>query len=59
MKSSSVQVRASTKTATEERGNVPKSKLYGTPEKRLKKRSKKWCFEFWNVPKVTTTFWDS
>jgi hypothetical protein len=34
------------KAATEEHFEVPKSLLYGTPEKRLKKRSKKWCFDF-------------
>ena len=32
--------------AMEERGKVPKSVLYGTFKKRLKKRSKKWCFDF-------------
>ena len=32
--------------AMEERGNVPKSLLYETPEKRLKKRSKKSAFDF-------------
>ena len=32
--------------AMEEHGNVPKSVLYGTPEKRLKKRFKKWYFDY-------------
>ena len=32
--------------AMEELFEVPKSVLYGTFKKRLKKRSKKWCFDF-------------
>ena len=34
------------KAATEEHFEVPKSLLYEAPEKRLKKRSKKWCFDY-------------
>ncbi len=34
------------KAATEEHFEVPKSVLYGTFKKRLKKRSQKWCFDF-------------
>ena len=42
--------------ATEEHFEVSKCILYGTAEKQQKNCSKKWCFDFWDVPKVTTTF---
>ena len=42
--------------AMEVHSEVSKSILYGTAKKQIKKRSKKWCFDFWNVPKVNATF---
>ena len=35
---------------------ISKSILFETAEKLQKKCSKKWCSDFWDVPKVATTF---
>ena len=46
MISNSAQVKAYMKIAMEEPIDVPKSIHFDTPEKQLKKCSKKWCFDF-------------
>ena len=46
------------KAATEEHFEVPKSIGFDTPEKQQKKCTKKSGFDFWDVPKFATTFWN-